>query len=185
MEGTIQCFSPAVEPPGNAKSDLEILGLIAEKMGAPEYKSTHQEIRKEISNTISVFSETAACKHPIWIRERNQQTDTVTEELIRFSPVTSGTETELDDDYPFIALLGSLRFHLGSGTRTEQSARISASDSKGEIELSPSDAEKMNLIQDDRIKNKKVGPSFIYLYNYISSFIYIIVYLPDSGDTMF
>ncbi len=152
MEGTIQCFSPAVTPPGNAKPDLEILGLIAEKMGAPEYKSTHKEIRKEISSTISVFSESAACKHPIWIRDRNQQKDNLAEELISFSPVTSGTETEFDEDYPFIALFGSLRFHLGSGTRTEQSARISASDSKGEIELSPGDAGKMKLIQDDLIK---------------------------------
>jgi formate dehydrogenase alpha subunit len=152
MEGKIQCFSSAVPPPGNAKSDLEILGLLAEKMGAPEYKSTHEGIRKEISNTISAFSETAACKHPVWIRERSDNKENLAEDHIRFSPVTPVRESVLDDDYPFIALFGSLRFHLGSGTRTAQSARISACDSKGEIEVSPTDAKKMNLLQDDQIR---------------------------------
>jgi formate dehydrogenase alpha subunit len=152
MEGKIQCFSPAVAPPGNAKSDLEILGLIAEKMGAPEYKSSHEDIRKEIGNTITAFSETSACKHPIWIRERNQKQENLSESQIHFSSVNSSKETVLDEDYPFMALFGSLRFHLGSGTRTEQSARISAYDSQGDIEVSPIDAEEMNLTQDDLIK---------------------------------
>jgi len=152
MEGKIQCFVPAIAPPGNAKPDLEILGLLAEKMGAPEYKSTHEDIRKEISIAISAYSETSTCKHPIWIREISKKQESLTEELIRFSPVTLGIETVFDDDYPFTALLGSLRSHLGSGTRTEQSARISACDSKGEIEVSPVDAEMMGLNQDDSIK---------------------------------
>ena len=152
MEGNIQCFSPAVPPPGNAKSDLEILGLLAEKMGAPGYKSDHEVIRKEISGTISAFSETTASKHPVWIRGRSDKKDKLAERQIHFSPVTSGRESVLDDEYPFLALFGSLRFHLGSGTRTAQSARISACDSKGEIEVSPIDAEKMNLIQEDQIR---------------------------------
>ena len=152
MEGKIQCFSPALRPPGNAKSDLEILGLIAEKMGFPEYKNTHEGIRKEISTTLSTYSETTACKHPIWIRERTQEQDNIDEEQIRFSPVASSKETVWDNDYPYTALFESLRFHLGSGTRTEHSIRISTCDSKGEIEVSPVDAKKMNLIKDDRIK---------------------------------
>ncbi len=152
MEGQIQCFTPAVLPPGKAKSDLEILGLIAEKMGAPEYRGTHQDIRKEISTTISAFLDKAACKHPIWIRERNQEKYSLVEKHIDFSSVTSAKETAIDDDYPFIALFGSLRFHLGSGTRTEQSARIRAFDPAGEIEVSPLDAKQMNLHSDDRIR---------------------------------
>jgi len=152
MEGKIQCFSPALLPPMNAKSDLEILGLIAEKMGTPDYKSSAEDIRKEISSTLSEFADTAAGKQPIWIRERNQKPEGLTEKQIQFSSVTLGKEAVLTDDHPFIALLGSLRFHLGSGTRTEQSARISVYNSRGEIEVSPIDATKMNLIQNDRVK---------------------------------
>jgi formate dehydrogenase alpha subunit len=177
MEGIIQCFSAAVAPPGNAKSDLEILGLIAEKMGTPDYKSTHDDIRKEISTTISAYADTAASKHPIWIREKSLKNDSQTEQQIHFSPVSSSKETIWDDDYPFIALFGSLRFHLGSGTRTEQSARISMCDSQGEIELSADDAEKLNLNTDDLIKvtsatgeierkmkiNRNMKTGFIYI----------------------
>lgn len=152
MEGKIQCFCPALLPPKNAKPDLEILGLLAEKMGFPEYKSSDEDIRKEISSTISAFSDTASGKQPIWIRERNQKNEDQAEKLIHFSAVTSSRETVLDDNYPFIALFGSLRFHLGSGTRTEQSTRISVCDARGEIEVSPIDAAKMNLTPDDLIK---------------------------------
>ena len=112
MEGKIQCFSFAVSPPGQAKPDLEILGLLAEKLGAPGYKLNHEEIRQEISSTITSFSDAAACKHPIWIREETQAEDSLAEEQIQFSPVTSSKETEPDDQYPFIALFESLRFHL-------------------------------------------------------------------------
>lgn len=177
MEGKIQCFSAAIDPPGSARSDLDILGLIAEKLGAPAYKSTHEDIRKEIGNTISIFQDTAACKHPIWIRERSKKQGSSAEDLIHFSPVISSTETVSGDDYPFVALFGSLRFHLGSGTRTEQSARIRDCDFRGEIEVSPVDAETMNLVQDDRIKivsmtgeierkikvNKNIQTGFIYI----------------------
>lgn len=152
LEGRIQCFSPAVPPPKNAKPDLEILGLLAEKMGAPEYNVSIGDIRKEISSTISAYSDTNGCKHPIWIREGSRNNDLLAVEQIHFSPVTSSNQTKWDDDYPFIALLGSLRFHLGSGTRTGQSARIGACDSIGEIEVSPVDAKNMNLEQNDLIK---------------------------------
>ena len=152
MEGKIQCFSPAVPPPGNAKSDLEILGLFAEKLGASGQKITHEEIRKEISSVITCFSDGAACKHPIWIREGIRTEERLAGLMIRFAPVTSSTEREADDQFPFVAFFGSLRFHLGSGTRTEQSSRISGCDAKGEIEVSPADAEKMMLADNDRIR---------------------------------
>ncbi len=177
MEGKIQCFSPAVSPPGQAKSDLEILGLFAEKLDASGYKRNHEEIRQEISRTITSFSDSAACKHPIWIREETQAEESLAEEQIRFSPVSSSKETEPDDQYPFIALFGSLRIHLGSGTRTGQSTRIRHCDVKGEIEVSSADAEKMSWVDNDRIRirsaagkiernirlSRSVEPGYIYV----------------------
>ena len=177
MEGKIQCFSFAVSPPGQAKSDLEILGLLAEKLGAPGYKLNHQEIRQEISSTITSFSDAAACKHPIWIREKTQAEEGLAEEQIRFSPVSSSKETDPGDQYPFIALFGSHRNHLGSGTRTEQSTRISDCDVKGEIEVSPADAENMSWVDNDRIRirsaageiernikiSRTIEPGYIYV----------------------
>jgi formate dehydrogenase alpha subunit len=152
MEGKVQCFSPAVSPPGQAKPDLEILSLFAEKLGSPGYKSTCEDIRKEISRTITSFSNAAACKHPIWIRDKTQLRGNHTDEYIEFSPVASVKETEGDSHYPFTALFGSLRFHLGSGTRTGQSDRISVCGEQGEIGISPADAEQMNFIENEKIR---------------------------------
>ena len=152
MEGKIQCFSPAVPPPGLGKPDLEILTLFAEKLAAPGNTGSHQQIRKEISSVITSYSNGAACKHPIWIREKAQPEDSQAEEHIRFSPVATSAETEADGRYPFTAFFRSLRFHLGSGTRTEQSSRITAGDEQGEIEVAPADAEKMSLADNDRIR---------------------------------
>lgn len=152
MEGKIQCFPAVVPPPIIAKPDLEILGLVAEEMGVPHYKTTHEDIRKEMSTTISAFSETTAPKQSIWTRQIHRNKDDLAERQIHYSPVTSSEQTIMDNTYPFVALLGSLRFHLGSGTRTEQSARIGACDSYGEIEVSPTDAKKMNLTDQDLIR---------------------------------
>ena len=61
-------------------------------------------------------------------------------------------ETEVsDDEYPFTAILGSQRFHLGSGTRTGQSERIRDFGLKGEVELSPEDGAIMNLKNGDTV----------------------------------
>ena len=152
MEGKIQCFSPAITPPGSSKPDLEILGLLAEKLAAPGLKSGHQQVRKEISSVITCYSNGDACKHPIWIREDAKPEESLSEEQIRFTPVISAQETAADERFPFIAFFSSLRLHLGSGTRTDQSARIRACKEKGEIEVSPVDAEKMQLADHDRIR---------------------------------
>jgi formate dehydrogenase alpha subunit len=157
MEGHIQCFTPAVSPPGNAKPDLEILGMLAAKLGSPGHHSSYQEIRKEISNVITCYSDGAACKHPIWIREEGQAEEGQTDQQIAFSPMTWSTEIESDDQFPLIALFGSSRIHLGSGTRTDRSSRVSACEAMGEIEVSTADAERMSLADNDRIKVKSAA----------------------------
>ena len=72
--------------------------------------------------------------------------------MIPFSSL-SPVETEVsDDEYPFTAILGSQRFHLGSGTRTAHSARIRDFGLKGEVELSPEDGATMNLKSGDTVQ---------------------------------
>ncbi|MBW1814350.1 MAG: molybdopterin-dependent oxidoreductase, partial [Deltaproteobacteria bacterium] len=45
IEGKIQTFSPVVSPPEGAKSDLEILGLLSEKMEHTGYGNTPEKVR--------------------------------------------------------------------------------------------------------------------------------------------
>ncbi|MBW1775914.1 MAG: hypothetical protein JRJ82_24075 [Deltaproteobacteria bacterium] len=57
-----------------------------------------------------------------------------------------------DKAYPFTAILGSLRCHLGSGTRTSLSDRIKDFGLKGEVEISSEDGMRLNLKVGDKVK---------------------------------
>jgi anaerobic selenocysteine-containing dehydrogenase len=57
-----------------------------------------------------------------------------------------------DKAYPFTAILGSLRYHLGSGTRTRLSGRIKDFGLKGEVEISSEDGTRLNLKVGDKVK---------------------------------
>ena len=98
-------------------------------------------------------------EYAAWIKETDPSdsgnTDTI-EHLIPFSPVVlqkNGVEDDPPDDaYPFTAILGSTRFHLGSGTRTAYSERISEFGLKGEIEISSEDGKKLEITSGDTVK---------------------------------
>lgn len=57
----------------------------------------------------------------------------------------------MDDDYPLTAILGSQRFHLGSGTRTGHSKRINDFGLKGEVALSSKDGARLHVESGDRV----------------------------------
>ncbi len=152
MEGKIQCFVPAALPPGNAKPDLEILGMLADRIGAFDQNRDIEQIRQEISRVITCFSDGSACKHPIWIRGETHPEENLAEQQIRFSPAVSRRGSETDLRYPYVAMFSSSRFHLGSGTRTGLSARVASFGGPGKIEISPADAGKLKLADNDSIK---------------------------------
>ena len=72
-------------------------------------------------------------------------------EPIHFSPVISTKEETPDQAYPFKAILGSIRYHLGSGTRTGHSDRIKHFALKGEVEISSEDGAKLNLKEGHKV----------------------------------
>jgi anaerobic selenocysteine-containing dehydrogenase len=74
------------------------------------------------------------------------------EEMISFSPVVSTVDEKTDADYPFQAIMGSLRFHLGSGTRTIASGRIRDFDLNGEVAICAADAEQLKLKDGDTVQ---------------------------------
>ena len=156
MEGRIQTFSRVVPAPGESKPDWEILNLLATKMGHEKRYASLDEIRAEITRSLALYADLKENRGNgfSWIKETSKQR--------LFSPNGEGTmilfsslkpvETEIsDDEYPFTAILGSQRFHLGSGTRTEHSDRIRDFGLKGEVGLSPEDGATMNLKSGDKI----------------------------------
>jgi anaerobic selenocysteine-containing dehydrogenase len=72
-------------------------------------------------------------------------------EKISFAPVVSTADEPGDPDYPFTAIFGSLRYHLGSGTRTSASGRIRDFELGGNIAIGSADAAKLKLEDGDTV----------------------------------
>ncbi len=155
MEGRIQSFEPVVSPPGEAKQDWEILSLLSERIGYPDGHSSLQKIRTEISRSIPMYSELGKVGGESWISEASDLMVFNTDgegEPVPFSPVIYMEEEVFDKSYPFTAILGSLRYHLGSGTRTSLSDRVKDFGLKGEVEISREDGTRLNLKAGDKVR---------------------------------
>ena len=90
-----------------------------------------------------------------WIAQISQKAvfnNQAADGLITFYPVVTTEAQSEDSDYPFTAIVGSLRYHLGSGTRTNASERIQGFDLCGQIEISPEDGAKLKIVDGDSVK---------------------------------
>lgn len=154
LEGRIQNFSAVVPPPGKAKADWEILDMLASRLGAPEAYGTLEKIRDEIRRLVPAYAELNA-GDTAWVKPASPMAvfgNADTSEKVSFSPVVSTADEPADGTYPFTAILGSLRYHLGSGTRTSTSERIQDFDHVGNVALNSSDADQLKLKDGDTVK---------------------------------
>lgn len=155
LEGRIQLFEPAVTPPGKAKSDWWVLDQLFAKMGYSKRYSSLQKIREEISDLLPMYGELEGQVQSFWIRETGNRRlfhHDGEGEPISFSPVISIEDDTAHDMYPFRAILGSLRYHLGSGTRTGRSDRINRFALRGDAEMSPEDGVRLDLNHGDTVR---------------------------------
>jgi len=153
MEGRIQRFSQVAPPPGTAKPDWEILDLLAGRLGTVESYGTVQKIRDEISRLVPAYAPMNA-QEQSWLKTSSPMAAFCAagaEEMISFSPVVSNAGEKSDTDYPFTAILGSLRYHLGSGTRTAASQRIRDFDLSGAVSICAADAERLKLEEGETV----------------------------------
>ncbi len=145
MEGRIQTFEPVVPPPGDAKADWEILAHIAKAMGHPEQYQTIGKIRQEIRRVVPMY-QGLGNHHQDWIKNSNSNNPlSGGKTKFLFSPHRASGDRQAEGAYPFVARISSVRYHLGSGTRTSRSERIRVYARKGEIEISPADCRDLGL----------------------------------------
>jgi formate dehydrogenase alpha subunit len=155
LEGRIQSFEPVVSPPGEARPDWEILALLFGRMGYPKGYSSLQQIRTEIRNQVPMYAGLKRDRGESWIKETSNMKlfhPNGEGELIHFSPVITTEDERSDEEYPFKAIMGFLRYHLGSGTRTGYSARIKDFALNGEIDISSKDGARLNLKEGDKVR---------------------------------
>jgi formate dehydrogenase alpha subunit len=145
MEGRFQTFFPVVTPPGNAHADWEILSQLAKKMGYPEQYVSVEKIRQEIRRVVPMY-ENIGNHRQDWIKNNESESPfTDSKKKFLFSPAVAAPKTPEDAAHPLMAVIGSLRYHLGSGSRTIRSERIRSYSQNGAIEISTSDCNALGL----------------------------------------
>jgi formate dehydrogenase alpha subunit len=155
LEGRIQSFEPVVPPPGEAKPDWEIFDMLFDTMRHSKRYPSLNEIRTEISQLVPMYSELERNVKTTWVKGSSNLRlfhPDAKGEPIHFSPILSPEDEGFKENYPFTGIMGSLRYHLGSGTRTGHSNRVKSFSVKGEVEISPEDSDRIHLKEGDRVK---------------------------------
>jgi formate dehydrogenase alpha subunit len=153
LEGRIQTFQPVVSPPGKARPDWQILDLLAAELGDSDAYGSIEKVRDEIRQLVPAY-ESLNGQDQGWIRPTNGLAlykAPGANELISFYPVVSSEDEPDDRDYPVTAIIGSLRYQLGSGTRTQASNRIQGFDLAGQVEISLQDSADLDLKDNDTV----------------------------------
>jgi len=153
LEGRIQTFQAVVSPPGKARPDWKILDLLAAKIGGGEPYGSLEKIRGEIRKLVPMYASLNG-QDPGWIETTSTKAlfnANGRDELISFYPVVFTEDDPDDKNYPFTAIIGSLRYQLGSGTRTRASGRIRGFDLAGQLEISIQDSANLNAKNDDTV----------------------------------
>ena len=154
LEDRIQSFTRAAQPPGEAKSDWEILNQLAAKTNKAKSYDSIAELMNEIRRLVPAYADLKDGGQA-WLKETSRNTlfsSGTADGLISFTALVSIEDEEQNETYPYTAILGSSRYHLGGGTRTGSSERINDFGVADEIEISREDGLHLGLEDGDEIK---------------------------------
>jgi predicted molibdopterin-dependent oxidoreductase YjgC len=149
LERRIQSFEPALAPPGGALPDWEILARLGKRMGLADTYQTVQQLRSEIAGLVPGYSDLTVAKGTGWVKGTGRPAEAG--RRISFSDYVPARIPAPPDGYPFQVIFGSLRGHLGSGTRTAASARIREFIPRGAVEMSPEDGALLGITEGETV----------------------------------
>jgi len=155
----IQRVRAAVEPPGKARQDWEIVGQLATRMGAGGFEyELPEQIMEEIARLTPIYGgvsykRLARGEVLHWpIRDAHHSGTPYLHQgkfsrgLGKFHAVKFKEAAELPDDvYPLILTTGRLMFHFHTGTMTRRSDKLEQEVPGAFVELHPADAVKAGL----------------------------------------
>jgi len=114
-----------------------------------------EEVRDEIRGRVPMYSEWGRNGSSSWIREQSDLALFHPDEQGKsagFLSIATQKNNARDEDYPLKAIFGTLRYHLGCGTRTGCSERIQRVTSMGEIEISDEDGKRLRFTNGDKAR---------------------------------
>ncbi|MGQ9523051.1 MAG: formate dehydrogenase subunit alpha [Anaerolineae bacterium] len=155
----IQRVRKAVEPPGEAKADWEIICMLAQRLGAKGFEfASPEEVMAEIARVAPSYGGVTyerldregflqwpvpSVDHP---GTPYLHKGKFTRGLGKFHPIEFREAAELpDEEYPFILTTGRLMFHYHTGTMTRRSEKLEQEAPEPYVEMNPDDAARIGL----------------------------------------
>ncbi|HKI47804.1 MAG TPA: molybdopterin-dependent oxidoreductase, partial [Desulfobacteria bacterium] len=157
MEGRINRFKPVVTPPGESLPDWKILDDLSQGLGNRKPFGSLNRIREEMAHFIPPYADLIKPLEQQWAWVKNHCNTRLFSDdhegaLIPFSSLGKIQSETFNEAYPLTAVLGTQRFHLGSGTRTDSSRRIVNFHVPGTVAVSPEDSQSLNVKEGDRVR---------------------------------
>jgi formate dehydrogenase major subunit len=165
-ERRIQVSHSATPLPGNARTDLEILVELSNRLGLPTPFQTAEDVMNEIVTVTPSWAgvtyarlEGAGLQYPVPSRthpgtaflfaERFPTTDGKGS----FVPVEYTDPVELpDDEFPFVMNTGRQLYHWHTGTMTRRAAGLDAREPTPIVEIHPDDAARLGVTEGDLVR---------------------------------
>ncbi|OGU03028.1 MAG: formate dehydrogenase subunit alpha [Gemmatimonadetes bacterium GWC2_71_10] len=158
-ERRVQVATKAIDPPGQARADWEILVELSNRCGLPTRFASPAEIMDEISRVAPAWAGIShqalrggGLQYPVphpghggtafLFDERFPTADGVA----TFNPVTYAPKGELpDDEYPFVMGTGRQLYHWHTGTMSRRSRGLDAREPVPTVEINPADAAALGI----------------------------------------
>ena len=180
-ERRVQRVRKAIDPPGEARPDWQIITALANKLSerlsrllgfaSPMSSSQH---RWEYGQPCEIFDELSALT-PIYRGINYERLERCglqwpvpdqdhpgtpylhkgrfTRGLGRFHAVAFAPPVELpDDEYPFYLSTGRIRYHYHTGTMTRRSRSLNHMAPAERIQMNPQDARRLGIVDDDWVR---------------------------------
>jgi formate dehydrogenase alpha subunit len=157
-ERRVQIGYRALEPPGEARPDWQIISMIAGKMGVDFSYKSQKEIFDEMRKLTPIYSGITYKKMELydgvqWPSRREEDRGTP---YLHRDKFTKGKGTFIgihfrdpyekpDEEYPYILTTGRIYFHFHSGSMTRRSPSLRDEIDYAFVEMNPEDAREMGL----------------------------------------
>jgi predicted molibdopterin-dependent oxidoreductase YjgC len=165
-ERRIQLAEKAVDPPGEARGDLEIIIELSNRVGLPTPFTNAAQVMDEIALVTPSWRGvshdrlrgTGGLQYPV-VDKNHMGTDFLFDDAFptadgkaRFVPVEFLPPAELpDEEYPFLLNTGRQMYHWHTGTMTRRSFALDARESGPIVELHPNDASELGVVDGDEV----------------------------------
>ena len=156
-ERRVQRVRKAIEPPGQARADWEILCDLATRLGYPMHYESPAQIMDELAALTPVYAGISyprlereslqwPCLDPTHLGTRFLHKDKFSRGLGRFHATPFKEPVELPDaDYPFILSTGRVLYHFHTATMTRRCNGLDELYPGGDIQVNPDDAKQLRI----------------------------------------